>query len=120
MPSLSSLLFRCVIHVLFLKPSVRYLVGMIKPLVYVETTIPSFYYEARTDAGIVARREWTQRWWNGAPERYELVTSPAVLDEWPSASWSVVRNDWLSFVTCRSFPSSWLLLRSTKAISGTS
>ena len=54
---------------------------MIKPCVYVETTIPSFYHEDRTHPGIVARREWTQQWWNGALEHYELVTSPAVLDE---------------------------------------
>ena len=54
---------------------------MIKPRVYVETTVPSFYHEERAAPGIVARREWTQRWWDGASERYELVTSPAVLDE---------------------------------------
>lgn len=59
----------------------RYLIAMHKPRVYVETTIPSFYHEARTDPDIVARWEWTRRWWDGAPERYELVTSPAVLDE---------------------------------------
>ena len=52
-----------------------------KPRVYVETTVPSFYHEERTAPAIVARREWTQRWWDGAPARYELVTSPAVLDE---------------------------------------
>ena len=54
---------------------------MTKPRVYVETTVPSFYHEERAAPGIVARREWTQRWWDGAPERYELVTSPVVLDE---------------------------------------
>ena len=54
---------------------------MTKPRVYVETTVPSFYHEERAAPSIVARREWTQRWWDGAPERYELVTSPAVLDE---------------------------------------
>lgn len=54
---------------------------MTKPRAYVETTIPSFYHEARTAPDIVARREWTRRWWDGARQRYELVTSPAVLDE---------------------------------------
>jgi hypothetical protein len=49
--------------------------------VYVETTIPSFYHEERTAPDIVARREWTRQWWSDAPERYELVTSAAVLDE---------------------------------------
>ncbi|MDE0404221.1 MAG: hypothetical protein OXI53_02810 [Nitrospira sp.] len=49
---------------------------MTKPLVYIETTIPSFYYEKRTAPGIVARREWTQQWWDTAPERFvpALVT----------------------------------------------
>lgn len=54
---------------------------MSKPRAYVETTIPSFYYEERGEPDIVARREWTQRWWRSAVSRYELVTSPAVLDE---------------------------------------
>jgi hypothetical protein len=49
--------------------------------VYVETTIPSFYHEVRTAPDIVARREWTRMWWATAHQRYELVTSPAVLDE---------------------------------------
>jgi hypothetical protein len=52
-----------------------------KPRVYVETTIPSFYHENRTAPDIVVRRMWTRQWWDGASERYELVTSPAVLDE---------------------------------------
>ena len=51
---------------------------MAKPRVYVETTIPSFYHEMRTTPDIVARRQWTRLWWTGAPERYDLVTSPAV------------------------------------------
>ena len=54
---------------------------MCNPRAYVETTIPSFYYEERVAPDIVARREWTRRWWATAPARYELVTSPAVLDE---------------------------------------
>jgi hypothetical protein len=51
------------------------------PRVYVETTIPSFYHETRTAPEIVARREWTRQWWSVATDQYELVTSPAVLDE---------------------------------------
>jgi hypothetical protein len=54
---------------------------MMRPRAYVETTIPSFYFEARTTAEIVARREWTRCWWNTAGARYELVISGAVLDE---------------------------------------
>lgn len=51
------------------------------PRVYIETTIPSFYYETRTAPAIIARREWTRQWWAGAAAKFELVTSPAVLDE---------------------------------------
>jgi hypothetical protein len=54
---------------------------MQKPLVYVETSIPSFYHELRTTPDVVARREWTRQWWTEAPDRYELVTSPAILNE---------------------------------------
>lgn len=54
---------------------------MTKARVYVETTIPSFNHEVRTSPDIVARRDWTRQWWENAPEQYELVTSPAVLDE---------------------------------------
>ncbi|HXU32164.1 MAG TPA: type II toxin-antitoxin system VapC family toxin [Thermoanaerobaculia bacterium] len=54
---------------------------MVRPRVYVETTIPSFYHEARTSPEGAARRAWTRLWWDGAKDRYELVTSPAVLDE---------------------------------------
>src|SRR6266576_3036646 len=45
--------------------------------VYVETTIPSFYHDARLAPEIVALREWTRRWWSTAPDRYELVTTLA-------------------------------------------
>ena len=54
---------------------------MARPRVYVETTIPSFYCDVRATPNIIARREWTHQWWRDAPRRYELVTSPAVLDE---------------------------------------
>ena len=49
--------------------------------VYIETTIPSFYYEVRTEPEMVARRNWTRTWWDGQRQAYELVASEAVLDE---------------------------------------
>jgi predicted nucleic acid-binding protein len=52
-----------------------------KPRVYIETTIPSFYHERRTSPDMVARREWTRQWWDFNRAAYELVTSEAVLDE---------------------------------------
>jgi PIN domain len=54
---------------------------MATPRVYIETTVPSFYHDARETPDIVARRDWTRRWWDQAAGRYELVTSEAVLDE---------------------------------------
>jgi hypothetical protein len=52
-----------------------------KPKVYIETTIPSFYHEVRTEPDMIARRQWTQEWWDRAGEYCDRVTSLAVLDE---------------------------------------
>jgi predicted nucleic acid-binding protein len=52
-----------------------------KPRLYIETSIPSFYYETRQDAASVARRDWTQQWWDKCRDDYEVVSSQAVLDE---------------------------------------
>lgn len=49
--------------------------------VYVETTIPSFYFEQRRAPDIVAKRRWTRTWWDVALERYDLATSTYVLEE---------------------------------------
>jgi predicted nucleic acid-binding protein len=54
---------------------------MPKPRVYVETTIPNFYYDRRTDPAVVSRRQWTREWWLGAASDYELVTGAPVLGE---------------------------------------
>jgi len=50
-------------------------------LVYVETTVFSFYHDERTTPAIVAMRQWTREWWDGYSHRYELVTGTAVLGE---------------------------------------
>jgi hypothetical protein len=52
-----------------------------KARTYVETSIPSFYFEVRQEAEMVARREWTRAWWVNATLTAELVTSLAVLEE---------------------------------------
>ncbi len=52
-----------------------------KPRVYVETTVPSFYFEVRTEPEMVARRDWTRQWWERASVDCELVTSVPVVDE---------------------------------------
>ena len=54
---------------------------MMKPSVYIETSIPSFYYEVRTEPNNIARREWTRLWWNEHLADYDAYTSEAVIEE---------------------------------------
>jgi predicted nucleic acid-binding protein len=49
--------------------------------VYVETTIPNFYYDRRTTTAVVERRAWTREWWADAETSYDLVTGAPVLSE---------------------------------------
>lgn len=49
--------------------------------VYIETTIPSFYHEVRTEPDMVARRVWTRQWWDEQRHAFDVVSSDAVLDE---------------------------------------
>ncbi len=49
--------------------------------VYIETTIPSFYFETRPEPEMQARRNWTRDWWDNHRHLYEVVTSDAVIDE---------------------------------------
>lgn len=48
---------------------------------YIETTIPSFYHEFRSEPSMVARRDWTRRWFDFAVASDRIVSSVAVLDE---------------------------------------
>ena len=52
-----------------------------KTRVYIETTIPSFYYTPRTDTESLAMMNWTRRWWSELAPQFTLVTSPAVVAE---------------------------------------
>jgi len=52
-----------------------------KTRVYIETTIPSFYFALRTDTQSLARKNWTRQWWAEFAEQFTLVTSPAVVAE---------------------------------------
>ncbi len=67
--------------------------------IYIETTIPSFYFEKRSEAEMVARREWTRQWWSAAiaAETMELVTSEAVLAELEQGHFSA-REDCLKLL----------------------
>jgi len=49
--------------------------------VYIETTIPSAYYENRRDTDSLFRRIHTRGWWDEYAPHYELVTSEAVVQE---------------------------------------
>ncbi len=59
-----------------------------KPKVYIETSIPSFYYEDRADSNAVARREWTRKWWDDYRHLYQVVSSQAVLVELSAGDYS--------------------------------
>ena len=52
-----------------------------KPTIYIETTIPSYYFNSRKDAELQVLSKWTRDWWDGWRQDYNLVTSAAVLDE---------------------------------------
>ena len=50
-------------------------------LIYIETTIPSFYFNTRKDNANVARQRWTQKWWDESVPKQNVVTSYAVIQE---------------------------------------
>lgn len=50
-------------------------------LIYIETTIPSFYFETRAEVEIVARHNWTVEWWDAPDQWAERVTSRVVIEE---------------------------------------
>ena len=52
-----------------------------KRSVYIETTIPSFYYEVRSEPEMIARRESTRRWWRDERRHYSLHGSALVIGE---------------------------------------
>jgi len=51
----------------------------VKPTVYIETTIPSYYCDERTTLTREIAR--TREWWDNEREGYECFISPVVLDE---------------------------------------
>jgi hypothetical protein len=48
---------------------------------YVETTIPSFYYDTRRSLEIRSRRHWTRRWWDLPKAEAILVTGYSTIAE---------------------------------------
>ena len=68
-----------------------------KKRVYIETTIPSFYFETRTAVETVAMRNWTRDWWDHHAHQYELVTSEAVFEELNEGKYST-KEDALTLI----------------------
>jgi len=46
--------------------------------VYIETSIPSFYFTGRTDPLSISRQHWTRQWWSSIGSSFALFSSPAV------------------------------------------
>ncbi|MCY3552268.1 MAG: type II toxin-antitoxin system VapC family toxin [Candidatus Poribacteria bacterium] len=49
--------------------------------VYIETSIPSFYYTLRRDLESRAMQSWTQKWWVQYADQFTLVSSIVVINE---------------------------------------
>jgi hypothetical protein len=49
--------------------------------VYIETTIPSFYFEERQTPVLIAWRQATRTWWDSFRHHYRLVMSDFVIRE---------------------------------------
>lgn len=50
-------------------------------LIYIETSVPSFYYETRPERDLQSRRDWTRQWWAIPKFDQELVTGLPVISE---------------------------------------
>lgn len=51
------------------------------PTVYIETSIPSYYFETRRSPQIIAWREATRNWWKLERPQYDLITSRVAIEE---------------------------------------
>lgn len=62
--------------------------------VFIETTIPSYYFETRPNARVQDWRKQTRLWWDSLRHSYDLVTSPLVLLEFSkSPTFKSARSD---------------------------
>jgi predicted nucleic acid-binding protein len=53
----------------------------VRERVYIETTIPSFYYNSRETDEMRMMAEFTRRWWSTQGADYDLFTSDVVVSE---------------------------------------
>ena len=58
-----------------------------RPTVYLDTTIPSYYFETREDPIVRAHQLITVQWWEEHQGRFEFVTSQIALDELASPAY---------------------------------
>jgi len=66
-----------------------------KPTVYIETTIPSYYYNQRKASDLVVLSQWTRDWWDNERKHFELVTSLAVIEELEQGKHPQKRKSWI-------------------------
>ncbi len=49
--------------------------------IYIETSIPSFYFTERQSPEAIARKNWTRQWWKEYASQFSLLSSVAVISE---------------------------------------
>src|SRR5256885_17215007 len=54
---------------------------LVKKKLYVETTIPSFYFNERSEPEMVACCRWPRKWWDVYRHDFDCYTSDAVSEE---------------------------------------
>jgi hypothetical protein len=67
----------------------------VRQKVYIETTIPRFYYNTRKDSKHRVRQEWTRKWWDN--HRFETISTPR-LSCWKNLRPEVIptsRKSWI-------------------------
>jgi len=69
----------------------------VSALIYVETTIPSFYFETRNNPEVEIRRQWTREWWDSPRTEQRLVTSFIAVQELEEIP-GIKRNDALDLI----------------------
>ena len=63
------------------------------PSVYLDATIPSFYYEDRPGVVMQAWREITVKFWDGSREHYELFVSDETLRQLQDTGYPEEKRD---------------------------
>lgn len=73
-----------------------------KPVLYLETTIPSYLTSRPSrDLIVAARQEITRQWWEGRRHDFRIVVSQVVLDEAADGDWEAARK---RLATIKKFP----------------